>query len=332
MLPIRFTRTTRLATVLPAPEEKLGGRFEKVFKYRPDQARGERGTREGGKFVKEMGTAESLVTDEGKRYTDEEVKGIIGTVLSPADTERYYEELQRVRDDFNAGRETYKLHSVNGDGTGGYTLERKAVHEKILAEMVARMATQSKPQPGEPPTLIMLGGRGGSGKSNFKESRGLASAVYDETKTFYIDADILKDRLSEEDKGHGKGVGADAALYHEESSHLATQALAMARKMGLNVVLDATMKRHKPWIIKAFKEEGYKTETHYMQLSREEAVKRAATRWRDEGGRLVLPEVIMGNINNERNFDKMAKLADKSSVWDNDVPKGTPPKRVVSKR
>lgn len=110
--------------------------------------------------------------------------------------------------------------------------------------------------------------------------------------------------------------------------------LRMAQILGLNVVLDATMKgagiAEK---IDTFKKSGFRTEAHYMHLPRQEATKRAVSRFLNGGekGRFVPPEVVMGNTQNEANFDKIKDKVDAWSFHDNSGAKDAGPTLIAKK-
>jgi len=178
------------------------------------------------------------------------------------------------------------------------------------------------PPPGQQPTFIALGGRGGSGKSS------LNGRVYEEARAIVLDADHIKGMMPEYE-------GWNAHQVHEESSHVLETVLAMAKILGVNVVLDATMKTGKSIEAKVddFKASGFRVEAHYMHLPRQEAAKRAVGRFLNGGqkGRFVPPEVVMGNTQNEANFDAIKKKADAWSFHDNSGEKGSGPKMIASK-
>jgi predicted kinase len=172
----------------------------------------------------------------------------------------------------------------------------------------------SKPPNGEKPRFIMLGGRGGSGKSWFKGN------VYNADEAIVLDADEIKGKLPEYE-------GWNAQQVHEESSDILEKILARAMKEGLNVVLDATMKTAVSAMkkVQTFKDAGYQIEAHYMHLPRQEAAKRAVSRFMGKTKRYVPVEVVLSNTSNEDTFDMVKKVADKWSFRDNNVPQGQPP-------
>jgi predicted ABC-type ATPase len=178
------------------------------------------------------------------------------------------------------------------------------------------------PKDGQAPTFIALGGRGGSGKSS------LNGRVYEEQNAIVLDADHIKGMLPEYE-------GWNAHQVHEESSHVLESVLALAKALGVNVVLDATMKTGKSIEDKVdeFKGAGFRTEAHYMHLPRQEAAKRAVGRFLNGGekGRFVPPEVVLGNNKNEENFDKIKHKVDAWSFHDNSGAKGDGPKLIAQK-
>jgi predicted ABC-type ATPase len=192
---------------------------------------------------------------------------------------------------------------------GVYNRERAEYHKEIIKELFKNYE-DAKPKEGENPTFIVLGGRGGSGKSKFN------GLVYDKSKYIVLDADEIKNFLPEY-------KGYNAYEVHEESSDILKQALGKARKLGLNVVLDGTMKslgstENK---IKDFEQAGYNIEMYYMHLPREKATERAIGRFMGENGRYVPFEVLTSMKENEANFDKLKKYASKWAFYNNDVPR-----------
>jgi predicted ABC-type ATPase len=183
--------------------------------------------------------------------------------------------------------------------------------------------------------MIVLGGRGGSGKSFFTTK---GAGPIDESKFIVIDSDKFKSQLPEY-------KGWNAALLHDECDTLVELAQQRAQKYGLNVLHDATIKNEEGVAMRVadYKGKGYRIEGHYMFCPPEEAAKRATGRFVSGGqkaaaagkqgelGRFVPPEVVLGNRANERNFDKLTKAFDDWSVYDNSVMGGAP-KFVANKK
>ena len=229
----------------------------------------------------------------GKNITAEQVKQKI------EDAEKHNQDVIR------KNWETYKYHS---DGKGHYKPEREALHKKILNDLFIH-ENMAKPKKGEKPTFMVLGGRGGSGKSKFD------GLVYDRNKYIVLDADAIKEKLPEY-------KGSNAFEVHEESSDILNKALKIACKRGLNVVLDGTMKTlgSTEKKIKKFNDVGYNIEMYYMHLPREKAAERAVERFMGDSGRYVPLEVLLEMKHNEENFDKLKHYASKWAFYNNDVP------------
>lgn len=275
--------------------------YQELFKFNPNHD-------ERGRFTYADAHAATLTAGDGDHPG---AQSIAQTALGG-----HYPEYQRVINDLNqkleAGQATKSLYSKNGNGTGGYTRERLATHREILKTLFAH-ADRAKPPPGQKPTLYMLGGRGGSGKSQFDSQVNPDVGVYDSRKTLVLDPDSLKAALGSN--------GQDAALFHEESKDLLQKAANLARAQGLNVAIDRTMRSPDNRTIDPWKKAGYQIVGAFMRLSPAEAAKRAATRWLNGPnggrGRLVPIDAVLKNTNNERNFDRLIPHLDRWSVYDN---------------
>lgn len=241
----------------------------------------------------------------------------------PSDTESKIQETQRRLQSVEQTIDKFKRD-------GKYDAERKKLHNDILFNGVDKIVDGKKkrlpgilspervaaatPADGEQPRLVLLGGRGGSGKSWFK------GQVYDPNKFIVLDADAIKEMLPEYE-------GWNASQVHEESGELFDKIADLARERHLNVVLDSTMKTPKGAIdrLNAFKDEGYATEAHYMHLPRQEAAKRAVSRFLGKTNRYVPVDVVLSNTSNEHSFDQIKGMVDKWSFRDNNVPEKTDP-------
>lgn len=198
---------------------------------------------------------------------------------------------------------------------GKYSEERDKLHYKIISSILSpERIKAATPAEGGAPTFTVLGGRGGSGKSWFEGN------VYDAEKAIVLDADHIKSMLPEYE-------GWNAAQVHEESGDIFDEITSMCAKLGLNVVHDKTMKTAKSALndLNKFKELGYRTEAHYMHLPRQEAAKRAVSRFLGKTQRYVPVDVVLANTSNEATFDEVRKIVDKWSFRDNNVPQGSDP-------
>jgi predicted ABC-type ATPase len=202
---------------------------------------------------------------------------------------------------------------------GRYTAERLEVHRRIIEHYLSQAKVEAAmPAGGEAPTLVLLGGRGGSGKSWFK------GQAYDPDRCIVLDADDVKSLLPEYE-------GWNAAQVYEESGDILDALLDYCRSLRLNVVVDATMKTLDGALtrVETFKAAGYRVEGHYMHLPRHVAARRAVDRFcMAPRGRYVPVAVILANIRNEANFDVLRPYLDAWSFWDNDVDIGESPRPI----
>ena len=217
--------------------------------------------------------------------------------------------------------ETYKKYRISGErNSAKYTPERQKLHLKILEELIYDNVEQYLPEDGESPTLILLGGRGGSGKSNFK------NLVYDD-HFVVLDPDVIKRKLPEYD-------GWNATEVHEESSDIMEQALLLCQSNGLNVVVDSSMNSSKSVErrLKMFKAKGFQTEAHYTFLPPQKSAQRAVARFLSDGekGRYMPIDVVLANKTNEQAFDKIKMHVDAWSFYNGDVEWGESPYLLAS--
>ena len=206
---------------------------------------------------------------------------------------------------------------------GAYTPARREVHRELLKKLFTPEAiAAATPKQGEKPTLSILGGRGGSGKSWFTKT-----GVVDGKHAIYVNSDDFKEALPEY-------KGWNAALLHEESSYLANVAQRYARAHGLNVINDATMRSvgsnarltktiEMNFLRRQFQDSGYNVNGYYMYASPQTAADRAVGRFL-EVGRFVPPEYIAGSTSNEATFDSLRSKFHDWKVYDNDAPEFKP--------
>lgn len=274
----------------------------------------------------QAGTAESAMR---AAYEDAEAAQLIARALpDPARRAEYERQLQAANDAYHGKKGTNYKYSNNGDGTGGYTEARKVVHRLIIDKLFEDWEGKL-PKDGDQPTMTVLGGRGGSGKSNFDakelEANGKdpSLAAYDSRKTVVLDSDKIKELLPDYDPSM-------AAAVHEESKHILGQAVRMAKRLGVNVVLDVTMRDTAlPWV-RSFEASGYKVEAAYMVRPAHLAGVQAIERWdrpstttdiygtvrKWPNGRLVPVTKVLQNTDNERHFDRLKKKVSKYKIVD----------------
>lgn len=202
------------------------------------------------------------------------------------------------------------------DGT--YTPERAAVHRQIISKLFAPEAVKAAtPAAGDKPVLTVLGGRGGSGKSWFTAPGG----PVDTSKSILLDSDAIKAMLP----GYENWK---APLYHDEATDLLALCDAVATKLGVNTIHDATLKSGANMAkrIKSYGDARYDVNGFYMYASPDVAAERALRRFSKGGkftGRFVPPDVILKkNVENEKNFDDLIPTLKKWAIYDNDSPAG----------
>lgn len=202
---------------------------------------------------------------------------------------------------------------------GHYTPERIVVHDHILNNIFTDAKVEKAlPAAGEQPTLVVLGGRGGSGKSWFSQSD---RSPINASKFLYLNSDDIKEALPEY-------KGWNAALVHEESTDILSRADNFARRSGLNVIFDATMRSPGTMarLINEYRAAGYKIEGYYMHTAPQVSAVRAASRFM-KTGRYVPPKYVLESTTNEKTFDGLRGQLDRWEVYDNNTSHG--PIRVV---
>lgn len=207
---------------------------------------------------------------------------------------------------------------------GKYIPEREALHNKLLDDtFTPETVAAATPAEGEQPTLYILGGRGGSGKSWFEKS---PDSPFATDKTVMLNSDNFKAVLPEY-------KGWNAAQVHEESSDLVSRGHERARESGLNVTLDGTLRSTASTekVIQDYVKAGYKVEGYYMHTAPQVSAVRAVGRFMGPEGRYVPVDYILSSTKNEANFDRFAsKYFSNWAVYDNNS--GGGPKLVAKKK
>lgn len=88
----------------------------------------------------------------------------------------------------NIRKNHIQTKDLYSDENGVYTSERQAIHSNILDDIFAN-SNKAKPKKGKQPTFIMIGGRGGSGKTRFGKN-GYAK-VYDKKDFIVLNSDEM---------------------------------------------------------------------------------------------------------------------------------------------
>lgn len=292
-----------------------------------------------GEYNKYHENEEMDSTAEG---IDKAIDYAIQNVPKLKNLEGFKERLLKDVEKANKEPETISKYRVSGEGVDSvYSPERQELHNEIIreifsAENIDRIVEKSKGTP----YFIILGGRGGSGKSTFDKGPkdngkpGNPNGVYDHRDCITVDPDALKTILA--NKAFEKGMdssgweGWKARAYHEESSDLAKKIMKIAIEKKMNICMDITMSNADKQIeeLAMAKKKGYSTKACYMHVPKQESFSRAMGRYAenentgelDYTGRLVPPDVLLNMKDNEKNFDKIKEKADSWIFYDNYVP------------
>ena len=202
----------------------------------------------------------------------------------------------------NLGADTVAtLAELDKDGniTGWKDKERVAKHEEILTDIFKN----AKPSEGTP-EVVVLGGRGGSGKSKYKNKEGYV----------VLDSDYIKSKLPEY-------KGWNAGLLHREAGYVLNDAIKFAIENNISVVLDMTLGDYVKTKdrVQQFMDADYDLKAHYIHLPRQKSVQRVIGRWLkgdiDNGkGRYVPIKAILKMSKNEENFNKLLNTF-KAKEW-----------------
>jgi predicted ABC-type ATPase len=280
--------------------EKIFGKV--VQKFNPSHD-------EKGRFTSVDSATTASVSDKNKKATQANVMSRFSADDKLA--------LIAIEAQIKEGKPTDKDPSLhNADGT--WNAERTALHDQILGNMKADMDNYKS----DDPTMVLLGGRGGSGKSAF--TNGTVNE-FDSSKFYALDPDKIQGFLP----GYN---GMNAANFHTEAGDLADTLAAYAADNKINIVLDRTLRSvdKAADLVNGYVSKGFQVEGHYMYLPAKEAAYRAVKRALGPSHRYVPLDVVIGNTNNEAAFNRLKKNFTKWSFYSNDVPKGNSP-RLVSR-
>ena len=213
------------------------------------------------------------------------------------------------------GKQTIEVYKQS-DGT--YVPDRQKLHGDILKKIFTPGAVvAARPKPGQKPSAVLAGGRGGSGKSWLWSKDGPVK----KDNYIYINSDDIKEMLPEYE-------GWNAGLLHEEASDIVHRINEIARRLGLNVIQDATLKTEKSArkLHDQYVEDGYDVSGYYVFASPKTAATRAVERF-VKTGRFVPPAYTLGSLTNEVTFDSLKGDMVKWAVYSSN--EGFPTKLVA---
>lgn len=256
------------------------------------------GSAAGGQFCSDQGASGVLGVYRRTLRRDRAVAVMADEIRASAPTRlerRLAEMIAKAEIDSAEDLKYGDSKTQNLDAQGVYNDTRRALHRKLLKEVVA-----GKPTGLEQPVAVLMGGMTAAGKTTTVE-KGL-----DKSDKVYINSDDFKEKLPEYN-------GHNAAFVHEESGDLADAAFFMAIERRQNLILDSTMKSLGGSTyeqakgdgglaakIEKLKQAGYRVEIRFVDVDVETAVERSMRRFagqelRKGGGRYVPANVIRSN-------------------------------------
>lgn len=292
----------------PPPVGKARTFDEALEKYRDDQARDNHGRfADEGRGRGALGRgreATALLAANETRQGGKVDPAVFRDQLSEAQRKFIAESEAKLE----GGVSTHALVSQGGyrNPDGSWTPERQRLHERIIREMIDKGLETAVPGEGENPTAILLGGRGGSGKTTATKD-----LIPDTGRFLTINSDAVKAMLPEYQ-------GWNAGLLHEESSIITDQVERIARDLGLNVIYDATLKSEGSAVkrMQEYQQAGYDVDGFFVHTTPYVSAQRAMARSLSSG-RYVPPEYVLGSRSNESTFDAIKSSMRSWTLVDN---------------
>jgi predicted ABC-type ATPase len=180
-----------------------------------------------------------------------------------------------------------EIKTEDGTVVYEYTEKRKELHKEIIDKLVGSALCTDQIDP----IAIIMGGAPGSGKSTFLKNN---APYLQSDKIWKVDADEVRSMLPEY-------KGWNAPVTHEEAKDVVNMLLdRYDTPCKHDLLYDGTMsnvKKYRP-LIKRLKKLGYKVFLVFMEIPKEESIKRALKRYQDnnakngEFGRYVPISVI----------------------------------------
>ena len=205
------------------------------------------------------------------------------------------------------------IRSLHKTPDGKYTPERQALHDEIVND--AFKEVKPVPEHQKPIAIFMMGGPA-SGKSAIV--KGIERTKAGLKDFVRVNADDVKDRLPEYQKGINDSVKDIAQVVHEESSDVAKTIRDKAIEGKYNFVYDGTGKNTDAYIeqMRRAKMAGYTVKLIMPNLTPDEAASRAMVR-AEKTGRFV-PDKFVRDAHNviPKNFERIGQEADDFAMID----------------
>ena len=217
-----------------------------------------------------------------------------------------------LRDGFDGhGGSGAKYLEEQPDGSFRFSAERQALHDSIIAGILAGQVSQDHPK------YNVMGGGPAAGKSSMEKANPDISAG-----AAVLNADDIKTLLPEYQEMVADKDGAAAYYAHEESSYLVKRVQAEAFKASFNVTLDGTgdssaKKMRKK--IQAARDAGYSVHGFYVTIPTEVAVERAYKRGLKTGRQV--PDAVIRNTHRSVSqvLDELRDEFDTVVLYDNEL-------------
>jgi len=198
----------------------------------------------------------------------------------------------------------------NNQGQWEFTPERQALHDQIVENAVANVPKS------DDPTVYMLGGGSGTGKSSNRRAGKLDIPGEKSGKAVDVNPDEYKKALPEY---AATGELTRAAFTHEESSYLSKRVSAAAMERQQDIVLDAV---HDSGVSKVqgkidtARANGYKVKAVYLTRPTEIALKGNVDRLAREGR--IVPDIELKrlHIGVSQVVPQVARNFDEFSLFD----------------
>jgi predicted ABC-type ATPase len=281
--------------------------------YREDQPRDDEGRWSGGggtgsepgDVLRHGSEARDLLARNERKQGTISNKDFIARL--PADQRAFLEDSERKL------QGQVSTHATPAQGgflqeNNKWTFERQELHNAIIKSYMERALENARPGEGEQPTVILMGGRGGAGKTSTLNQFDI---IPNQANFLYINSDEIKEQLP----GY---EGWNAGLFHEESSHITDQIERTARDLGLNIIYDATLKTQQTAEDRMddYEEAGYRIEGYFVHTTPWTSAERATLRGFN-AGRYVPPGYVLGSTTNEGTFDAIKGRMDRWAIFDN---------------
>lgn len=192
-------------------------------------------------------------------------------------------------------RETQFKH--RSPSSGGYTVAREKLHDKIISNALAGHKPHSVPQ------VVFTAGGAASGKS-------LTIGKAAPPDPVFISTDNIAEDLPEY---HGLLATGNApmasAACHGEVCHIAKRMTNEAMTRGLNVVIDGDGGGKKfPALVQKAKDHGYDTTVAFVHAPIKKAIEREAKRAEQRGTIIHLDPLVQSHIDSSKNFVPITRL------------------------